>query len=600
MSQRKILTQLKLKKNHKGNFCADIEVDGQKFCAYLSNNVIEEKKLYTDAIEGSTYWASINLRNNSAFINQLLPLSQYNKRSSELEYRCYCQRLEDGSIQLIQEQDNARIILPKSSVYSLLYRIFYNSLVVVNFDHKNEYKGSEFVIQKWHTKDTKPEYIDKGVVTNIRKKSNDLNYYLADYYINEKIFLPVIIPNFLIKTLGIDSVTEQAILPASITFDDEKRKNKVTLCTSPEYLLAMHNQPTASLIFVETKLIEKESQVYKLYTFVTPWIKGVSLNVEAWESDLEHFIKDVSALQSEDTIKVHLSYYMNEEWCNFKPSVATEDEYQQRFRCIEIKHVSYVDMALFETIEPPYIRVLVDRGELIKKGIYAIHSGVEFDLHIIREESKRPWQIKYIDKGLFISINSDKSYKAKCTVGNTWSRYDNHPNYVIKIARSQKNYAFKNHAIAWIRSEYVDLALIIPKALLIARGFRTLDFGEKLSVVFREIIFPIFTIEANRILCADNLQDSEYNQGGVGTGESVIVLAEYIEQLPDHIGKKPPYKATPKYGFSIIESDDSAIFTDWEHQMSQVDEPEKYCYKIRTEASRWGIEVKELISASIK
>lgn len=168
----------------------------------------------------------------------------------------------------------------------------------------------------------------------------------------------------------------------------------------------------------------------------------------------------------------------------------------------------------------------------------------------------------------------------------------------MKIERSQKNYAFKNHAIASVRSKHVDLALIIPKALLIARGFRTLDIGKKLSVAFKEITFPVFTTEAIRILCADDLQDSDENQGGAGG--SVIVFAEYIEQLPDHIGKKPPYKATPKYGFSIIDSDDSAIFTDWEHQMSQVDEPEKYRYKVRTEASKWGIEVKELISASIK
>lgn len=596
VSQREILTQLQLKKNHRGTFCADIQVDDQNLIAYLSDKVIEGGKLYIDPMEGIHYWASINISKTSTFINQLLPLSQYNKRSSELEYHCYCQRLEDGRIQLIQGQGDGYIVLPKGSVYSKLYRIFYNSLVVVTFSHDPDYKKGGFVLHQWQTKE--PECVNKGVVTNIRKKTDDPTIYLADYYVDKGVFLPVLFYSSQTEKLGIHSVTEQAILPASIIFDHKNCRAKTSLPVNPERLLALHNQPMANLIFVETELREKDGKEYKLYRFVTPLIEGISLNVEAWQSDLEHFIKDVSALQPEDTIKVHLSYYMNKEWCNFKLSVATEHEYHQRFRCIEMKHVSYVDMALFEAIESPYIRVLVDRGELVKKGIYTIHSGVEFDLHIIREESKKPWQIKDIDKGLFIDINSDKAYKAECTVGNIWSRYDNHPDYVTKIERSQKNYAFKNHAIASVRSKHIDLALIIPKALLIARGFRTLDIGKKLSVAFKEITFPVFTTEAIRILCADDLQDSDENQGGAGG--SVIVFAEYIEQLPDHIGKKPPYKATPKYGFSIIDSDDSAIFTDWEHQMSQVDEPEKYCYKVRTEASKWGIEVKELISASIK
>ena len=101
MSQLKILTQLQLKKNHRGTFCADIKVDGQDLIAYLSDKVIESGKLYTPALEGSHYWASIDISSRGVYINQLLPLSQYNKRSSELEYGCYCQRLEDGRIQTL-------------------------------------------------------------------------------------------------------------------------------------------------------------------------------------------------------------------------------------------------------------------------------------------------------------------------------------------------------------------------------------------------------------------------------------------------------------------------------------------------------------------
>jgi len=585
-------------KNHKGTFYADIEVDGQKLCAYLSNKVIEGRQLYTSPLEGSYYWASINLSNGSAFINQLLPLPQCNEESSGLEYHCYCQQLEDGRIHLITEQSNNHIVLPKGSAFSWLYRIFYNSSVVVTFTHKNEDRNSGFVIQQWHTKD--PIYTDKSVITNIRKKTDDPNLYLADYYINKRAFLPIAFYDIEMKKLGIDSVTEQAVLAASIVFNDKDCRNKVSLSVSPEQLLAMHNQSTASLTFVGIDLIKKEDKIYKLYRFVTQFVEGISLSASAWQSELEHFIKDVSALQSKDTVKVHLILHMNEKWCNFRLPVAAKDGYNERFRCVSMTSLDNEGMALLETVKPPHDRVFLPRSELIKKGIYAIYSGTEFDLHIKREGLKEPWQIKDIDKGLFIVIDSNKPYKAHCKIVNTWSRHDNHPNYVMKIERSQKSYAFNNHAIAWVRSEYVDLALIIPKALLIARGFRTLNSGEKLSVVFKEIIFPVFTTEVNRILCADDLQDSEENQSSFRAGDSVTVLAEFIEQLPDHIGKKPPYKATPKYGFSIIDSDNSAIFTDWKHQMSQVDEPEKYRYKVRTEASKWGIEVKELISASIK
>ncbi|WP_367110082.1 hypothetical protein [uncultured Psychrobacter sp.] len=597
MPQLKILTQIQLKKNHKGTFCADIKVEGQEPWAYLSDKVIEGGRLYTDPLEGSHYWASISLTKIGLFINQLLPLSKSESQSSKLPYYGRCQLLEDGRVKLSHEasknEDSWDITLPRDMLSNFAYRIFHNSQIIVTFGHNN----SGFFIKEWQTEH--PSDIDKGVITNIRKKSEDVNYYLADYYVNEKAFLPVTVPKVLIKKLGIDSVTEQAVLPASISFNEE-HKTRVSLPVSPERLLAIHNQPVAAIIFVKTELIEKEDKVYELYRFVTQWVEGIRLIVKAWPSELEHFIEEVSSLQAKATIKVHLSYYMNKEWCNFKLSVAEKDEYHERFRCITTKFLNSEVMTLLVTVKPPYNRVLVTRSELIKKGLYAIHSGVEFDLHIKRAESKKPWQIKDIDKGLFVGVDSDKAYKAECTVVNDWSRYDNHPDYAVKIERDQKSYALKNHAIASIRSKHVDLALIIPKSLLIARGFRTLDVGKKLTVDIKAITFPVFTTEVSCILCADSLKDSGDSQGDTGAGVSAVVLAEYTGPLPDHIGKKPPYKATPKYGFSIIGSDDSAIFIDWEHQMSQVDEPEKYRYKVRTEASKWGIEVKELISASIK
>ena len=590
MSQRKILTQLQLKKNHKGTFCADIQVDGQNLSAYLSDKVIEGGNLYTDPIEGIHYWASINISKTSAFINQLMPLSQYNKRSSELEYHCYCQRLEDDRIQLIQEQGDNHIVMPQQPLSAFAYRIFHNSQVVVTFGHN--YNG--FFIKELQTE--YPSDIDKGELVSIVKKStNPKAPYIARYEVAQDTYLPVEIWSNLLEKEGFYEVNEKARISATLTLDHQQKKTNISLTLDHQALLEKYNQPKATLTYLSEDTTNNGNIVHK---FKTAMVEGICLSVSIWPSELDYFSNGILPLKEGQSISAILTGKESKGRYYFSLLNAIDNEYQQRFRCIEMKQVDYVDMALFEAIESPYVRVLVERSELIKKGVYAIHSGVEFDLHIIREESKKPWKIKYIDRGLFIGINSDKAYKAECTVGNIWSRYDNHPDYVMKIERSQKNYAFKNHAIASVRSKHVDLALIIPKALLIARGFRTLDIGKKLSVAFKEITFPVFTTEAIRILCADDLQDSDENQGGAGG--SVIVFAEYIEQLPDHIGKKPPYKATPKYGFSIIDSDDSAIFTDWEHQMSQDDEPEKYRYKVRTEASKWGIEVKELISASIK
>jgi len=198
VSQSKILAQLQLKKNHKGTFYADIEVDGQKLCAYLSNKVIEGGKLYTSPLEDSYYWASINLSNGSAFINQLLPLPQYNEASSELEYHCYCQLLEDGRIHLITEQSNNYIVLPKQTLSDFAYRIFHNSQVVVRFEHNH--KG--FFIKELQTK--YPSDIDKGELISITKKStNPKAPYIAKYKIAQDTYLPVEIWSSLLEGEGI-------------------------------------------------------------------------------------------------------------------------------------------------------------------------------------------------------------------------------------------------------------------------------------------------------------------------------------------------------------------------------------------------------------
>ena len=598
VSQRKILTQLQLKKNHKGTFCADLEVEGQKLCPFLSDKVIEGGKLYTYPIEGSHYWASINISKTSAFINQLLPLSQYNQRSSELEYHCYCQRLEDGSIQLIQEQGDARIVLPKSSVYSWLYRIFYNSLVVVTFAHKNEYKDDEFVVQKWHTKDTEPECIAKGVITNIRKKTDDSNSYLADYYVAQDTYLSVEIKSYLLKNEGIYDVQEKARISATLILDDQQKKANISLTLDHKALLEKYNQPKATLTFIGIK----EKEWSDLYQFETTLIDGISLLVSVSSYELKFMAEDIGSFQKGQSVSTFLTYKINDKWCNFKVPVASKNEYNEQFRCITTTSVDNEGMALLETVEAPHDRVLLPRIELIKQGIYKIYSGVSFGLHITREALDKPWKeklwhIESINSNFFTGIENSVSYEGECTIIESWSRYENRPEYVVDLDRYDKNkykddiYAFHNHCAAKITSKYADLLVIIPKSLLVQSGFKALRSEVKLNITFKKIKFPMFGTKATTLLCADRLYSSV--ESTHSANESRYVCAEFHEKLVSTGSKE-------KYRFSIIDSEDTVDFTDWQGQLSGIPHLDKYRYKIRIKQNKQYLNVKELISASIK
>lgn len=593
MSQRKILTQLQLKKNHKGTFCADIKVEGQDLSAFLSNKVIEGGKLYTDPIEGSQYWASINLTKIGPFINQLLPLAKNESQSSKIQYHGYCQLLEDGLIRLsheaTQNEDSRDITLPKAMLFNFAYRIFHNSQVVVTFGHNN----SGFFIKEWQTE--YPNDIDKGIAINIRK---EIDYYLADYYIAKDIYLPVKIESYLLKYEGIYDINEKACINATLTLDDQQKKANISLILDHQALVNKYNQPKAKLTFIGIK--EREGS--DLYQFETMLIDGISLLVAIFSYELKFMAEDIVSFQKGQSVSTFLTYKISGKWCNFKIPVAAKNEFNEQFRCITTTSVDNEGMALLETSKPPHDRVLLPRSELIKQGVYEVYSGVGFDLHITREALDKPWKeklwlIKDIDKKLFIGIDSDKAYEADCSVVKTWSRYDNRPEYLVKLDRKEKNkneddiYAFTNHGIAKVSSDYADLLLIIPKPLLIESNFRTLAPNDKLCVVFKNIVFPIFEAKAVRILCADRLLSHELSKCSVDA--STCVFADFVEELPQ-------FQSKDRYRFAIVGSEDTASFIDNNNCLRQIPNLDKYRYKIRIERFKEYLNVKELISASIK
>lgn len=582
MSQHKFITQVQLKKNHKGNFCADIDAPGQRLTAYLANKLIEEDRLYVMPSEGEIYWADININNGRAFINQLLPYIEHGDDASGLEYTGYCQRLEDGRIQIDLGQGFGCITLPIYMLKSWLYRIFCNAHVIVAFAHTM----NGFEIEDWQFQD--PIDLTQGIITNLCRIENYPDWYLADYYVDEETFLSVTVFESDIKKLGIDSVTEQAYLSASISFDDTKRISKVTLLDSPEELLENYNNPKTELRF---KGINDKGNNHEIYEFVTPLVDGISLSVSAWASELNYYVKDISSLQQGDVIYAHLTYNKQGEWNNFKLPVAADDEYQARFCCIALTKLKHENVMLLEACEAPYIRVILTQSELIKNGIYAIKPRVTFLLHIKRSKEKG-WEIESIDSALFMSIKNGVSYQSKCVVIRSWSRYQNNPEYLIdRLDRSYSNYAYHNHCMARISTESVVLLLMIPNPLLINSEFCTLAPSDTVEVVFKKIELPVFTKKPMPILCADKLLSKPPPQQSNNNGYYVYV---------DIIEKLSPSGSNNRYLCRVLNGEDVLDLTDWKGQLNHIADFSQYHYKVRITESRGKRYVKEIISASIK
>ncbi|PKG34163.1 hypothetical protein [Psychrobacter sp. Sarcosine-3u-12] len=596
MSKNEILKKLVLNQSNNGNYFAEFEHNGEPCQVHFAKSKVTSDHFYTPLITGISYWASVNLVDGKGYVNHLLPLSKHQHQSSEMQYYCHCKLLENGCVKLShkvsENEGNRDITLPKSMISNFEYRIFHNSQVIVTFGHNN----NGFFIKDWQTK--YPNNIDKGDLTSIIKKSpHPKAPYIARYKV-EDTYLPVEIWSSLLEKEGICNVNEEARISATLTVDDQQKKANISLTLDHQALMNKYNQPKAKLTFIGIKDTGKS----ELYQFETTLIDGISLLVTVFSYELKFMNKGIGSFQAGQSVSVCLTYQIKDKWCNFKVPVASKNDYNEQFRCITMTSVDNEGMALLETIKPPHDRVLLPTSELIKHGIYKIHSEVIFGLHITREALDKPWKeklwhIECINSNFFVGLENGVSYKSECTIIESWSRYDNRPEYVVDLDRYDKNkykediYAFHNHCAAKISNQYADLLVIIPKSLLVRSGFKALSSEVKLNIAFKSIKFPMFGTKAATFLCADRLYSSvELTHGA---DESRYVLAEFYEKLGSNGSKE-------KYRFSIVGSEDTVDFTDWSSQLSGIPDLDKYRYKIRIKQNKQYINVKELISASIR
>lgn len=597
MSKNEILKKLVLNQSNNGNYFAEFEHNGEPCQVHFAKSKVTSDHFYTPLITGISYWASVNLLDGKGYVNHLLPLSKHQHQSSEMQYYCHCKLLENGCVKLshkVSENEGDRdITLPKSMISNFEYRIFHNSQVIVTFGHNN----NGFFIKDWQTK--YPNNIDKGELISITKKSpHPKAPYIARYKVKDT-YLPVEIWSNLLEDEGVYDIDEEACINATLTLDPQQKKANISLTLDHQALVNKYNQPKAKLTFIGIK--EREGS--DLYEFETTLIDGISLLVAIFSYELKFMDEDIGSLQKGQSVFAFLTYKISGKWCNFKVPVASKNEYNERFRCITMTSVDNEGMALLETVKPPHDRLLLPKSELIKQGVYAIHSEVIFGLHITREALDKPWKeklwhIESINSNFFVGINSDVGYKSECTVIESWSRYENRPEYVVDLDRYDKNrykddiYAFHNHCAAKMTNKYADLLVIIPKSLLVQSGFKALKPDIKLTIVFRLIKFPMFGTKAATFLCADRLYTSAESMHD-GVDESRYVLAEFYEKLGSSGSKE-------KYRFSIVGSEDTVDFTDWSSQLSGIPDLDKYRYKIRIKQNKQYINVKELISASIR
>ncbi len=590
MQPRRILRKVTLKRNSTGTFYAEFEEDDTVRIAYLGKQRVKNKHFYSVVTVERSYLASIDvIDDDKAFVEQLIVLSeeQQSKEPTEATYRC--KWLDNASVVLQGKDQESRLTLSTQILSPFAYRIFHNSEVVVSFGHDQ----NGFFIKQWLT--TSPENIGRGILTSVSKAStNPKAPYDAKYFVSENTYLPdtylpVKIWPRSINKLGIQTLTEQACIAATIIIDDEKKLAVVTPAWDPEFVLEKYNTPQANLSFLGAETINSGKVVYQ---FETELIDGISLSVSVWPNELDYIIDDTALLQKGLCIQAHLSFQISDTgWCNFQLPIALNDHYSELFRCMVMKQVDKEYVALLEAIESPHDRVLIPRSALVKQGVYAINPSTVLHLEITRDTKFKPWEIVEIGKGVFTGIKDGASYQGTCTILMPWSRYDNQPDYLTRLARSRQSYAFANHCIASISTEYAELLLLIPVSLLAGNGFRTLAADDTLLVAFKKIEFPVFDTTSIPILCADIVLSEEPPSTYVDNG--AYVMADFVKRVP-------PKNTEDRYLFSIVDSEDTVEFIDRRGQLSNIAELDKYRYQICITHHPAGLYVKELISASVK
>jgi len=586
VQQVKVLKKATLAQNHKGTYYVEFTEGKTTVKAYLPKKKVEEKQhFYSPLVVGKTYLASIDKVSDSLTLaDQLMAVAADHDDPNMLALTYACRLLSDGRVALQGQQDQQQLCLCSDIVKPFKHRIFHNSRVAVSISHND----SGFYIKQWRTQE--PANLESGVLERITALSTGQNpQYAARYYIAKKTYLPVTFWPNVYERCGVKQITQSASVPASVTFDDAKRSAQITLSLPPELLVKKYSTPHAQLTYLGPKTISAAATVYQ---FETQLIDGMSLSVSAWQSDLKYCVEDISALQiGQSIVTPIIADKKKDGWCNFKPSIATKNDYNEQFRCIVMKNVGHNSFALLETVSAPHERVLIARTQLIKYGLYAIKPQAVLQIEITRSSESADWQVVQMECNAFAWIQQAMIDTISCRVLKNWRRYDNNPDYLTKMERSRKNYAFANHCIATVEVDHMQLLVLIPVPVLASQGFNSLSADQVLKVSLKKITTPLFEDTARPILCVDQVLEAQEHAAVVADGRYVDAL--FIETLPVHKNGKS------KYRFSIVGRDDTADFIDWGNRLRHIADPEKYCYRLCVTQLNRRLYVQELISASL-
>lgn len=576
-----------LHKNNNGNYFADIIINGRRIKAYLSQKVIESGRLLSQVGEGLKYLAFIQKDQNkdTAFINQILQIPDHIERLSSFEFEGNCYLESHGRIIFQHKTQDISWFLPYSLIKDFIYKIFNNSLIKLTLSMCEK---NGFIIQNIKMIHPLIESNISGYITSANKQE-DKNYYSARFYLDncndEKTFLAVRFFDSTLHKSGIFEISADAKVRTQLTFDHNNKHN-IEIIHSPENSVRAYNMPQATLYFVKfNKKINK-------YIFKTQIVNGISLLVSLWESDLNYYCNEPNDIQSGFTISCTLDFTENEGWINYGIPRPKKDRYEGLFACYRSSVINGRNYLWFEYFDPPYFRFRISQESFYSHGIYNILVGASVKLEIEKKdpENTREWIIKNID-GAINPLPLGFLIPMSATVISTWVKHDNNPNYITKVDRSIKSYALKNHCMAKARVKDIELLVIIPKQLLVQKGFYRVQAGEVLGLEVFTVTYPVFDTSPIKILCANKVKSEPTASHDQPDGK--VLTVEFVQVM----GMQE--KGYMKYEFRVVDNSEVIYYNDRKDILKKIKSIGNYQFVIRSSEYNGNLYIKELISAKL-
>ncbi|WP_049237810.1 hypothetical protein [Moraxella canis] len=588
-----------LRKNNNGTYFANTVLNGRDIKLYLSNQTIQRGWLISKVSENLKYIAFIQKGkgkdNDAAYINQILQIPHHIEKLSNLEFTGKCYLKDEGKILFKLQIQDISWLLPYSLIKDFIYKIFNNSLAKISFS-LSEKRG--FVVQNMTPIRPLIKSSILGYITSANKQK-DKGCYSAIFYPDgcddKSVFLRVGILDSLLNQNGIFEISKDAVLHVSLTFNHENNKPDLKLLQNPEHALHAYNTPRATLYFIE---IRKTKNNFIKYIFKTQTVKGVSLLVSLWESDVIYYFDNLKNIVPDSKILCKLDFSEKKGWINYRIKQPKKDRYDGLFKCYRNMGDNGYNYLWFEYLDAPYFRFRISQESFFNHGIYNISIGASVKLTIERKNanSSRMWLIKDIDKNIN-SFPSDSPSQITAEVVSTWTKYDSNPSYITRIVRSMKNYALKHHCIAKVKLKDVELLVVIPKQLLVLKGFTKVRAGEKFDLEVFTIKYPLFSTVPIKFLCANIVK--KQSSSGSDKPDNKILTVEFVQEIGLQV-EDSQEETYIKYEFKIVDNNETIYFNDRRDVLTKIKNIRDYQYIIRFSAYNGDTYIRELISAKMK